>query len=310
MQRREEIVKSASSDIENAGLQGLLSALVGIVVVSRESFMSTRKFTLAGVVTASFIAVSWPAVAADIAAPIEPATDWTAFHIGIGGGYGAVLHDGNAHVESDREYTICTEDCSEDFFDLAIDLDDLGDEGGILTVEGGFDFQLADRFVIGVLGDFTWANFDSSANVESCGGICLPSLGASIGVELDDMWTIAGRFGFLSSPDTLWYGLVGWTHADVDVSGSFEEYSVIVSEGFSFEDDESLDGITAGAGVETMLTDHLSLKLEYRYTDLDSISGLETFKYDRAGGEFEYDFDTTVQTIRAVLSFRFGGGIL
>jgi outer membrane immunogenic protein len=269
---------------------------------------SARKFALTGVVTASFIAVSWPAVAADISAPVEPLADWTGFHIGVGGGYGAVLHDGDASVDGTGGPV---DDDTEDFF-LGVDLDDLGDEGGILTVEAGFDFQLADRFVIGILGDYTWANFDSSASVEACAGICIPNFGASIGVELENMWTIAGRFGFLSSPDTLWYGLVGWTHADVDFSGAFDVYLLSEDPVFSFEDGDSLDGITAGAGVETMLADNLSLKLEYRYTDLDSISGLETFRYGRGedDDEFAYDFDTTVQAIRAVLSFRFGGGIL
>lgn len=104
-----------------------------------------------------------------------------------------------------------------------------GDAGGFLTGEAGFDFQLGDHAVLGITGDYARGDFDDE------------------GAEFENMWTVAGRSGFLSSPQTLWYGLAGWTYAGND----------------------DLDGIGVGLGVESVLSGALSMKLEYRHTEFD-----------------------------------------
>jgi outer membrane immunogenic protein len=262
------------------------------------------KFTLAGVLTATCLTASVPAFAADIMEPVEaPIANWTGFHIGAGGGYGAVLHEGDAFFDAE----LSNDDDTDDFF-LGLDLDDLGDRGAIATVEGGFDFQLSENFVLGILGDFTWTNFESDARATQCVDIDCSLL--NINVELDNMWTIAGRLGFLSSPSTLWYGLVGWTHSNVDVSlaqDSFIDGEDPGDPDYDSNNSDSIDGLTVGVGVETLFTDHISGKLEYRYTDLDAISDVDTLLDDPPEFvDLGHDFDTTVQTIRAVVSFRFG----
>jgi outer membrane immunogenic protein len=195
----------------------------------------------------------------------------------------------------------------------------LGDRGGLLTAEVGFDVQLAERFVLGVLGDYTWTNFDSNSSAVSCvSNIGEDSdefcAGSFTGVELDNMWTLAARFGFLSSPQTLWYGLIGWTRADVEARTRVligEDTDFVDAIDFAAGKDKHLDGLTVGAGVESMLTEALSLKLEYRYTDLGSLDysggggGSGPGDISGGGAGIDAEFDTTVQTIRAVLSWRF-----
>jgi outer membrane immunogenic protein len=248
------------------------------------------------------------------AADLEPIVEdtWTGFHIGIGGGYGAVLHDGSSEVDGGLGFS---GGGGAGFF-VVDDFDDLGDRGGLLTAELGFDVQLNERFVLGILGDYTWTNFESNSDITSCtfseDDFCVASLTK---IELDNMWTIAGRFGFLSSPSTLWYGLVGWSSASVDARTRVlisEDDDFIDPIDFSAGDHDRVNGFTVGAGVESMLTDNLSLKLEYRFTDLVD------FDFDGGGGgpgsggisgggagiDTDVD-DTTIQTIRAVLSWRF-----
>jgi opacity protein-like surface antigen len=295
----------------------------GVLNMVRSSFLSALLAS-----TAILLAPGYGAMAADIAPEPEPLADWTGFHIGIGGGYGTALHDGFTFIEgSYDDFDIDGDD--QDFF-LEDTFDDLGDEGGILTIEGGFDLQLGERFVAGIQGDFTWTNFDSNTDATMCYEVDLngtddSSLCANtaLNVEIDHMWTIAGRFGFLSSPETLWYGLVGWTHADVDARHTItfandpDPAEARVASGF-VDDDENLDGLTFGGGVETLLSDAISLKLEYRYTDLNSLDFSDDFdlssgegnEHFRVFSEEEeegagYDFDTRIQTIRLVLSWRF-----
>jgi outer membrane immunogenic protein len=272
------------------------------------------------VATAGLVSLPYGAMAADIAEPLPPEADWTGFHIGVGGGYGVALHDGFLYVEG--EAATVDEDQSEPFTNY-LEFDDLADDNWLGTVEAGFDFQAGSNFVIGIFGDYTFTNFDSSALDEVCrtaGDV--DCVGKDISVELDDIWTIGGRIGILSSPDTLWYVLGGYSSAkvnakaDVFASDDFQDNY----DGFRFfNDDDRVDGFTVGAGVESMLTQNVSLKLEYRYTDLGSLSAFYDDDCDACGDTlevegdnvdievdlFDLDVDTKMHSIRAVLAWRF-----
>jgi outer membrane immunogenic protein len=83
------------------------------------------------------------------------------------------------------------------------------------------------------------------------------------------MWTIGGRLGYLTSPNTLVYGLLGYTEA------SFSDPTLSIS-GFTTATVSAklpaLSGWSTGFGIETLLASNLSLKAEYRYTELDKES--------------------------------------
>ena len=106
-----------------------------------------RGLLFAGVATAGFLALGSGVLAADL--PPEPVATWTGFHIGIGGGYGSVLHDGFAEVVAE------VDDEDEDLYNL-LDFNDLGDEAGLGTIEAGFDWQANENFVLGIFGDLPW----------------------------------------------------------------------------------------------------------------------------------------------------------
>jgi opacity protein-like surface antigen len=81
-------------------------------------------------------------------------------------------------------------------------------------------------------------------------------------------------------------------------------------------------GYFVGAGIETRLTDDVSLKLEYRYSDYgsmktssssnnasiqDGVNGNDFEFYNSLGGSYNMSqkTDLTTQSIRAVLSYNF-----
>jgi len=122
------------------------------------------------------------------------------------------------------------------------------------------------------------------------------------------MWTLGARLGFLSSPNTLIYGLVGytWGQYGLDAGFSFDfdrrELAALDSgrgydSGDGFGADFDVEGWTVGAGIETMLTDNLSIKGEYRFTQFDE-EGIFEF------GPYGLDAEPSVHTARAVLSYR------
>jgi outer membrane immunogenic protein len=99
--------------------------------------------------------------------------------------------------------------------------------------------------------------------------------------------SIRGRLGYLVTPWTLVYGTggvafgkvsgsFGYNAHEIDGLGSFGGAYAIGGGSWS----TTRTGATGGAGVETLITPYLTLRLEYRYTDLGRFSenvGLHTF---------------------------------
>ena len=78
-------------------------------------------------------------------------------------------------------------------------------------------------------------------------------------VSLDWMVSVIGRAGFLATPNTLLYGLGGWTFGHFDVDQ--------LAFGLGRIDSFDSDGPTVGGGIEQKLSPNWSLRAEYRYTN-------------------------------------------
>ncbi len=97
------------------------------------------------------------------------------------------------------------------------------------------------------------------------------------------MWSVGARFGWLATPDTMWYALAAYTQGEY----SFDDFD------FNFD----VDGWSVGAGVETRLSDNWSIKAEYRFTQFND----ETL-FDYRG--ISLDAEPSVHTARVLLSYR------
>ena len=91
--------------------------------------------------------------------------------------------------------------------------------------------------------------------------------------------SVRGRAGFLVTPSTLAYGTVGVAFGNV--SGSFayaahenvaDDCGPCASAAGAGSWSTTRTGLTGGAGIETLITQGLALRLEYRYTDLGRFS--------------------------------------
>lgn len=248
------------------------------------------------------IILAAPAVAADIEAPIPEAANWTAFHVGVGGGatYG--------FADDETELFFDDFGVENHFHAFAESSSDLGKFGGFGTIEAGFDYQM-DSFVVGVLGNYDFGKTKMSNDFDGVEGNDFNIFGTNSGEtkwEIGDSWAIGGRLGFLANDSALLYVLGGYTEAKIKSESSLTSDNINLA--LSFEDDAWEDGWFIGGGVETLLTDNISLKAEYRYADFG--------KVDRSdGGSFEnnniqlgttQNADITVHSVRAVLSYRFG----
>jgi outer membrane immunogenic protein len=203
----------------------------------------------------------------DAPAAYEAPKTWTGFYIGVGVGGGASVTDLSVSVERYDE-----EESSRSL--ELFGLDGLGGEGAFGTVQIGYDYQLSSRFVLGAFLDYDFTSISTEVRVFE----------SSFDIDLDHMWSIGARAGWLTSPDTMVYALVAYTQG---------EYS---ADDFDFEVD--VHGWSIGAGLETRLADNWTLKGEYRVTQFDE----ETLF---AEDGFSIDAEPSVHTARVVLSYRF-----
>lgn len=204
-------------------------------------------------------------------APTGPVR-WTGF--GIGGGIGGV------------------------FVSQALDttnfgykgVDDYGAHGVLGTVQISYDQRLGGGFLGGVFADLDVTSASVRSDYYNNAGAARPKPRS----DLSSSWTLGARFGLLATPDTLVYGLIGYTQAEF--SDSDLVYARL----------GRIDGFTLGGGLETALTGNLFLKGEYRYTDF----GTHRQPFTGAAVGFS-DLDNTVSThsVRAVLTYKFAGGL-
>lgn len=263
-----------------------------------------KKFLLLSATALVMLAPS--AFAADIVPEPAPVANWTAIHIGVGGGGGYNSYDAESNLFIDP-----WDSNIPDFIGIS------SDEGkfyGFGTVEIGADYQFDNTpFVIGILANYDFngkSEADASSFTTSEDGI----IGAEVQSELDDTWFVGGRAGFVVNETSLIYALGGYTWAKGKVKG-LNGFDLVNGDDFGeVDEDDNVDGWTVGAGLEQLLTESISLKIEYRHDFLDNI------QWDQAAYDPEWggvDEDNTSEgevkfsrdTVRAVLSWRFGMGL-
>jgi outer membrane immunogenic protein len=133
-------------------------------------------------------------------------------------------------------------------------------------------------------------------------------LAGNFGFEVDDELSIGGKLGYLVTPATLLYGTVGYSRielSDAFVSGNIGPFGGAIRVASS----NSIDGFFLGGGVETKITNNISLKLDYRYTNGDS-EGITLLPdvLPIANQFVRAEIDPDIQTVRMSLDYRFNFG--
>ncbi|WP_170984278.1 outer membrane protein [Rhodoligotrophos defluvii] len=148
-------------------------------------------------------------------------------------------------------------------------------EGPMLGGLAGFDMQLG-NMVLGAEAD------TSFGSVKGAG------LGTT--VELRQFSTFRGRVGYALG-DVLLYGTAGLALADVAMKSRVCQTCI--------KADDLVKGWTYGGGIETKLTDNVSLRGEYLYTDLDA----KQFDFNMPKGSGRLRTDG-MHTFRAAVSYQ------
>lgn len=199
------------------------------------------------------------ALCAGSAAADPPAAyPWTGFYIGAGLGAGTIVQ---------------RQEIVDSFGPLFSDT--YGATGHFATVTAGYDIPVIQRYVAGLFFDYEHSRMSND------------SWSTLLPFDQKHAWSIGGRFGYLATPATLWYGLGGYTRSSFD-------YLLIGS--------RNLQGFFAGGGVETQVGGGWSARVEYRFTQYDTETLIDFC------GCARLDAETSSHSGRVVLVYRLGNG--
>jgi outer membrane immunogenic protein len=245
-----------------------------------------KKLLLAA--TALMVLTAGSAGAADLAVkaplykappPVVPVWSWTGCY--IGGHVGGLW----AH----KDWTDRTP--GDTFFGTSLGGHDAN--GWLGGVQAGCDYQFAGGFVIGIQGDYAWADAKGS-NVDP---VILTLTQES---KVKSLATVTGRVGYA------WDRFLGyvkgggaWERDDYRLSGTIALAAVTPVD---ISASQTRSGWTVGIGGEYAFTNFLSGFVEYNYYDFG------THDVTFSNGVSTVGVKETKSVVRAGLNFRFGPG--
>jgi outer membrane immunogenic protein len=223
--------------------------------------------------------------------PVVPVPAWTGYYAGFGGG-------GNA-LDTELSAKVGPGVTDPGPAGAAASLDGLGAAGGFLQLNGGYDYQFAPRWVIGAVANVDFDNTRTTLRVSAPGA----PLQARAKLSMDNSWSIGARAGYLTSPGTLLFVTGGYTQVlmsdKLSIGGPFPETTVSAHV-------PNFGGGFIGAGAETLITEHISLRGEYRFTDFGSGKlGLPTINDTDLNDFVIAHAAPTMQDTRVSVNYRF-----
>jgi outer membrane immunogenic protein len=223
--------------------------------------------------------------------------NWTGFYAGVNGGYG-VGDDATRNVGTQSPAAINPQDS----FNAA-------PRGVLGGAQAGFNWQLAPRWLVGVEADIQGADVSDTACVGTCNLIQSGQVSV-INQRLTWFGTARARAGWIAGP-TLFYLTGGWAFGHASESGTNEVFNSIPLLPVPFSATPTNSGFAVGAGAESRLFDHWTLKAEYLYVELGHATATSVVNgIPGIGGpiSFAYQNDVREHVFRAGLNYHLGEG--
>lgn len=187
-------------------------------------------------------------------------------------------------------------------------------------ISGGYLYQFKEKFVLGAMATVGYTDIQQTDKVKfhltavSGGGQDANSYVKNT-AQLTNDFALLLKPGYAVGKSTLFYLLVGprWGNFKTETESSFTVMAgsdQLIAQGKSSESQYKL-GITAGVGVQQMLTRHVQLGLEYLYTSYGRVGSPDSssevfFNAAPTGGQFENQtaFDAQTNTVMATVAYQ------
>ena len=188
---------------------------------------------LASVATSAF-AADLPTRKGPPPAPVvyaPPPFTWTGFYVGVNGGYGWGNFDKNQFVGGGSVFG--------------------NPDGGFVGGTVGYNYQIG-QFVVGAEGTLDWADISKSNSFAD---------GSTSSAKVDSIGNVLARAGF-AVDRVLFFAAGGY--AGGNVRGGFSDTIT----GLSYSNSGWQSGYSIGGGVEYAVTNNITVKAEYLFTQL------------------------------------------
>jgi outer membrane immunogenic protein len=266
-----------------------------------------NKIALRFAIVAGLIAT--PALGADMAlkappAAPAPACTWCGWYVGgnVGYGWGRDTDPGISFIDGGVNFT--------GFFNTGGNVyrsvDPRGAVGGLQL---GYNWQTG-NWVVGAIADFDGAGIKASGSATSTIPPTIATINEGLSGNVKWFGTVRAKVGYAAGKDWLLYGTGGLAYGRVSEVIGFNcpAGGIGCFVGTNFNGSQAMNkvGWTAGAGVDYMLSNRVSLGLEYLYLNL----GTETVTGFSTTGAFPTSFLFANQhfganIVRGTLDFHF-----
>lgn len=173
----------------------------------------------------------------------------------------------------------------------------------------GYNWTVAPQLIAGLEAHARYAHARDTQDVPGVSA-GYPTIAGNTNVEVKTNWSgdLRVRGGYLVQPDMLVYASTGVAFTQLDTTVTCPADTNVCNPAFGSidnSDSQNATGWLAGVGLEAALTDNLSARIEYLYTDYGNISVDGLPAKDFASYGFNGDVDLTTQSLTAGLAYQF-----
>lgn len=225
--------------------------------------------------------------------PVTPTYNWTGFYVGGHLGYRSSDPGFTANPFS---YLRVPHNPPHPF-NIPGRAEHFGLDGVIGGLQGGYNYQFAPNWLLGIEADISWGNYYDSHSFSMTDGFTIINLNRTSTLRLGTQGSVRGRAGYVDGA-SLFYVTGGVSFVQAKWSESWTS-SPPLTPLFAFADSKTLAGWTLGGGVERMFAPNWLMRLEYLYADYGNF-GVPLGLTSNVG-----NINITTHVVRIGVSYRF-----
>jgi outer membrane immunogenic protein len=272
--------------------------------------LSMKKLVIASLVSGAFVV---PALAADLArppvlyqappAPLPIVSSWTGFYIGSNFGWIGSMDNTITKTGTDNGTGGLGTYLSFGGIPATVSASHSNFLGG---GQIGYNWQWGPSWVMGLEADFDGIASPSSTVIAAFpGNAAFFPAQSGFARALDTLGTVRGRVGYLISPSFLWYATGGLAYGETKLQTAFACAACAPPVFTERLTDDWQVGWTVGAGVEWRFAPQWSVKAEYLYVDLGSISNTIGYPYGPFNSTLTSTYSEHDNIVRAGINYKF-----
>jgi outer membrane immunogenic protein len=269
-----------------------------------------KRFVIAALAMSALIA---PAMAADLAPaprpvykappPPPPAWSWTGLYIGSNFGWIGSTSNNISNTGTDNGPAGLGALLGVGAIPASVGASHSNFLGG---GQIGYNWQWTPNWVVGLETDFAGIASPSTTVVTAFpGNATFVPVQTGFARALDDLGTVRARIGYLTSPSLLWYATGGLAYGETKLQTAFACATCAPPAAISGLTDNWQAGWTVGAGVEWRFAPQWSVKAEYLYVDLGSISHTIDYAYPPFNSSLTSTYNERDNIVRAGINYKF-----